>query len=381
MAFHEASNNSLIEECSGMDAPLRALSSSDYETMVRYSSFKEARNHKVVLVTLTNGVEPDEVLANICLQRRFAAKLIDRLNDLRAAVIAFDKQYSTGACDVRGEETVALAKAMKESRAFVTRGLPTAITPEKTLDGKKTCLKEPETLDLPIPPERSGLLRLDADTRRSPLSWPVLQQDGAHVKRIETLAWVTARTADPESLHTIRLQRAFGSGEQPYSTMADIPTFSAITLLCGKGSGKATDWRSCESIEKWDGINGAIVVVGDHNGDTDRHNTLRGSVYGVDLQANYVAALLDQRYYLPLLSVRQTELAIVIFFIALQVLFWKYHSSIRSLVYAFSFWGIIFVGSIVILAFTGYLVTIWVQGINLATILLSFFEHKAARME
>jgi hypothetical protein len=381
LLFHEATGNVLIEECSGTDAPARALSKSDYNAIVGASSFRDPQNHKVILVALSNGVEPDEVLANFCLQRLFSSRLISRLNQLGAAVIAFDKQYSTSACDVRGAETTALAEAIRTSHAVITRGLPTVIVNEVTRDGKKSCLREERTLDLPIPLQHSGTLRLDADIRRAPLRWPVLDRDGKNINETETFAWVTATVADLPSLQTARIKKAWATGEQPYSTFMKIPTFSAIELLCGKGSGKDSDWRNCTSAEPWDEINGSIAVVGDHNGDTDRHNTPWGSIYGVDLQANYVAALLDQRYYLSLFSPGQNESAIVIFFLVLQLLFWKSGSTLQGLVYGVALWGTIFVSSIFILAFTGYLLTVWVQGINLLTILISFFEHWAARMD
>lgn len=380
LVFHEATAN-LVEECSGADAPPRALSESDYETIVRASSFREAQNHGVILVTLANGVEPDEVLANICSQRRFTSRLIARLNSLGAAVIAFDKQYSTNACDPSGDDTKALVEQIKLSRAPITAGLATVITPEVTRDGKRSCLRETQTLNLPIPSGRSGILRLDADIRRAPLAWPVLDQDGTQIRQMETFAWVTAKSADALSLRTARLERAWANGQQPYSTFMKLPTFSAVELLCGKGSGKTADWRACTSVEQWQSINGAIVVVGDHNGDVDRHNTPHGPIYGVDLQANYIAALLDQRYYLSLFSASQNELAIITFFLILQLLFWKSQSTMRGFLYAIALWGAIFVASIFIVAFTGYLLTVWVQGINLATILISFFEHWVARME
>lgn len=190
LLLHEATSSSLVEECSGAEEPAGALSRTDYTTIVKRASFHAPLSHKVVLVTLTNGVEPDDVLGKICSQRFFTARLIRRLNELGAAVIALDKQYGVGSCEVNGEETKALANAMGESRAIVTRGLPSEIIPEQHLDGRKMCLKQLPTLDLPIPAANAGLLRLDTDTRRIPLSWPVLQEDGKHVKDVDTLAWI-----------------------------------------------------------------------------------------------------------------------------------------------------------------------------------------------
>src|SRR5207244_3957812 len=90
-----------------------------------------------------------------------------------------------------------------------------------------------------------------------------------------------------------------------------------------------------------EGMNGAIVVIGDHFDDQDTHPAIRvaedeaaerdeedaapeGLLYGVDLQANYIAALLDKRYYLPLLTGLGNDAFIVVFFVVLQVLFWRW---------------------------------------------------------
>src|SRR5205085_6583707 len=115
--------------------------------------------------------------------------------------------------------------------------------------------------------------------------------------------------------------------------------------------------------EEWlDKINGAIVIVGNHTSG-DVHPTADGKSYGVDLQANYIAALLDQRYYLVLSSF-QNGIVVVIFFIILQILLWKYEGRLKALIYAILLWLVMFILSIGVLAFTGYLVNIWVQEIN-----------------
>ena len=196
---------------------------------------------------------------------------------------------------------------MRESQAIVTRGLPTGIIPEQHRHSREVCLKQLPTLELPIPESNSGLLRLDADTRRIPLSWPVIQQDGT-VKDEDTLAWITAKAADASALETAQLQRARRGAEQPFSTMTKLNTFSALRIVCGEGAKPTVDWQACTSAERMNDINGAIVVIGDHNGETDQHSTIGGLIYGVDLQANYVAALLDQRTTLRCSQIQKMSL-------------------------------------------------------------------------
>jgi len=398
LLMYEATHCSQIEECSGVEAPGGALSHTDYTTIVEFGTSRKPQSHRVILVTLAAGTEPDEVLSNVCAQRLFTARLIKRLNDLNVSVIAFDKFYNPKSCTREGEEraTQAFVAAVRASRAVIVRGLPSVmldhkqtanITGDSTQNPKEreVCLRETATLDLPIPASNSGLLRLDADTRRIPLRWPAFQEDGKTVKLVDSFALVAVRAIEPEVLDTPVLQQALDSGEQPYSTNIPFAGRSALAILCGRNSKNATDWEKCETDEPWSEINGAIVVVGDHSGDTDKHPSIQGLIYGVDLQANYIAALLDQRYYLPLLETVGNGIVIVVFFIVLQLLLWKFshlkYGPLRAGLVGILLWATVLVVSILIFAFKGYLLTVWVQGINLITIIASCAEHWVATME
>src|SRR5712692_4242077 len=89
--LREVDETTAIEECTGFDAPPRALVRSDYDFLIRYSTFQEPSNRRVVVVVLDPKIEPEEVISNFCTQREFTARVIDRLNELRASVIALDK--------------------------------------------------------------------------------------------------------------------------------------------------------------------------------------------------------------------------------------------------------------------------------------------------
>jgi CHASE2 domain-containing sensor protein len=118
------------------------------------------------------------------------------------------------------------------------------------------------------------------------------------------------------------------------------------------------------------------VIFGDHVGDNDRHQEAHrpGGVYGVDLQANFVAAILDKRYYLPLLSPTSN-----LFFIgsALFVLHICFHRFKWWLTFgiALSVWAFTAIASLLILSYTGYLFTPWVQGLTFATIFVTALHH------
>ena len=363
----------MVEECSGVEASASALSHEDYSIVSKFT-FHKPSNRKVVLVTLSEGKEPDEIFAEPCTQRLFMARLISRLNQVNVAVIALDKFYGRSACDVRGDETKELVGAIANSRAPITRGLPTTLVPSRTTEERKVCLRQVPTLQLPIPPSRDGVLRLDADTRRIPIAWPVLQEDQKTVKEVDTLAWVTAWTADRSALETFRLSHARAKAEPPYSAMIQIPSFSAIELLCGKAANKDVDWQKCNLVDKVEELNGAVAVVGEHYGDRDIHPTIGGFLYGVDLQANYIAALLDDRYYVPVLSGYWNELAVFVFFcIVVGLATWT--PLPKAFIWTMGIWVAIAVSSAALATIWGYLLTFWVQFINFAAIAVIFFEH------
>src|SRR5215467_16029892 len=89
LLVHETTRSAMVEECSGVEASASALSHEDYSIVSKFT-FHKPSNRKVVLVTLSEGKEPDEIFAEPCTQRLFMARLISRLNQVNVAVIALD---------------------------------------------------------------------------------------------------------------------------------------------------------------------------------------------------------------------------------------------------------------------------------------------------
>ncbi|MGA7926678.1 MAG: CHASE2 domain-containing protein, partial [Candidatus Sulfotelmatobacter sp.] len=56
-------------------------------------------------------------------------------------------------------------------------------------------------------------------------------------------------------------------------------------------------------------IRGNIVLIGERT-DRDQHNTVNGKMPGYELQANYIEALLDDRYFTPVNSGLELALAV-----------------------------------------------------------------------
>jgi hypothetical protein len=151
-----------------------------------------------------------------------------------------------------------------------------------------------------------------------------------------------------------------------------IPAFSAAKILCGATYTPATDWRKCQSHDKMPELKDVVVVFGDHVGDNDWHQDGQGSrVYGVDLQANFVAAILDKRCYLPLLSTESNLVFIGITLLILHICFHFFKPLWRTVLIAVGVWAAIVAASFVILSFTGYLFTSWVQGLTFTTLVVT----------
>ena len=394
LLLHEATGNGEIEECKGVDASVASMSRQDYRTLVHYAIPDVGQAQKVILVTI-GSMEPDDIRRDFCQQRFFIARLIQRLKMLNVAVIALDKFYEPDTCPLDGEETKTLLSSVSGTAPVVTLAFRTALIPKNNRGKANVCLSTKPGFDLGLPKKNLGLTRLDADTRRIPLQWPILS-DGV-VKPEETFAFITARAFNKDALQNPLLTTAIRKGQQPFSTLVRIEHHSALEILCGK-SADPKEWEKCVTNEPVEGFNGAVVVIGDHYGEQDLHPAIRdaetettdvqddtapeGLVYGVDLQANYIAALLDRRYYLPLLPEWGDQAVIVAFFIVLQVLCWRFHRRLwLAGVTGILLWLLIAAVSFEVLAFKRYLLTVWVHGINLGTVVVSVLEHWVARMD
>lgn len=389
LLLHEATETGKIEECGGTEASVAAMSREDYRKIVKYAIPDPGQAQKVRIVTL-GASEPVE--SDSCQQRLFMARLIRRLKQLNVAVIALDRFYEPIPCPQK--DTDELLTAVSGSSAVVTLASRTDLIPKKHRKDAHVCLNDAPGFNLQLPQSNLGIARLDADTRRIPLVWPVVS--GGEVQARETFAFVTARAFNKAAINTPLLTKAIAKNQQPFSTMVKIQHDSALEILCGKGALPQT-WRDCSTDEAVEGMNGAVVVIGDHYGDHDLHPAVmevdaeedteqeaapEGLVYGVDLQANYIAALLDKRYYLPLLPEWGDRGVILVFFIVLQVLCWRLEKRLwLAGLIGLVLWGLIALLSFGVLAFTRYLLTVWVHGINLGTVVVSVLEHWVARLD
>ena len=175
-----------------------------------------------------------------------------------------------------------------------------------------------------------GLIRFDRDTRRVPLSWPTLDT----TQPFPSLSLVTAESKNPFITTRPRLKRILAdvenmhieSAANPFARLLPAGTIDsfAIKALCGSTSNATTDWRNCSTeADDSNQLSGTIVMIGDHSA-ADKHDSVLGPMYGVDLHANYVAALLSDQIYTPVGDRISNAMGAAVWFALIQaILFFK----------------------------------------------------------
>jgi len=390
---------------SGEELPANKLSSADYLLMTSIS-FHDPNDQLVRIVTFTNGVEPAGILdTNVCVQREFLAKLIRKLKRSGVSVIVIDKYFGESTCSSQTKNTDEvidkylgvstcssqtkstddLIQAVAEPGSRVVIGLGTNIIPptQEMLHGHRPASMTVSP-SVKFEGARFGITRLDSDTRRVPLEWRV-SVDTMHTPTVmRTLSLVAAEELDPNVTRRWRLASILKSGKAPFSKFIPPTTFikySALAVLCGPAATAKTPWLNCnENPDSLSGeLQGKIVLIGE-NSSCDRHQTVLGQMYGVDLQANYIAAILSGDIFVAVGDTVSNALYVTLWFVLVQGIF----ASVRPLKCAalscIILWAAIFGASVLMLIVWGRLLTFWFQGLNFGIILLTWAEYHLHRM-
>jgi CHASE2 domain-containing sensor protein len=233
--------------------------------------------------------------------------LVTRLAAARPGAIVIDKYFGDRACPGNINEN--LIAAMTEVNAKVPVVIGRRVAPE------------PDD-DYLLPSSLSGLglreaiVNIDLDTRKLPLKWLVFpskadkDHDTRQVLR-ETLALTAAQAYEKGQLEAEhpRLAKLLNPVRHPYISFLDLDQFKPYRLLagfvlCGRPVKQGEDATTCVAPSSDLGVvSGKIVVIGEIS-DQDIKSTVVGRIPGVFLQANFIEALLDDRYYegYPLLN-------------------------------------------------------------------------------
>ncbi len=250
---------------------------------------------------------------NVCTARGFTADLLTAIAAERPSVIAIDKFYGRSSCQEGDVATDKLERVVAGLTMPVVVGQSTHAASED--DAKKTqaCLvKNPQLSFSDVaangnekPLHKSdvfpGLTRLNEDVLRIPLQWPLLDEDASgSAKTGDSFALTTAQQAEP-ALADERFKKMLKSADQPYANLKGkkLQVLTATQFLCsvyGKDAGDPK-WGITCPMNKKDTVDlqGKVVVLGAES-DSDYQSVLGEGMYGVELQARYIAALLSKSY-------------------------------------------------------------------------------------
>jgi CHASE2 domain-containing sensor protein len=281
-----------------------------------------------VLVNIDPENDPLSVsLHDLCRQRPFIAQLVAALEERRTAVIVLDKYFGAKGCPDKPDAAIALREGVTKatSRVPVVVGLyidkgepriasghlvwevmpPLEFEPDITLDERRVGYNKPADSKVPERQVGEGIVNIDPDPRRLALGWYVSRATSSGEWR-NALALEAAQRYDTRLLNKYpRLEELVRKEENPYLSLIareEFVEFQAGDVLCA-WSALSADARC--AVRKPPSIDpaylrGRIVIVGETHSTIDRHSTVIGNdIPGYILQANYVEALLDERYFEP----------------------------------------------------------------------------------
>jgi CHASE2 domain-containing sensor protein len=353
---------------------------------VAAAGYRKPRSHWVTLVVLKKGSDPEDVLSNICKQRLYLAKLLATIQIAKPSLIVVDKYFAGLSCtDESANE--ALRAAFSASSVPMIVGLHTETRQdfEKDLDGVLTepqkkafdaaCLYLTPALSLDEPgvqtptPVRYGLLRMNEDTRKLPLTWPTyFSKEDVGTKApmvLPSLSLVAASVVDTTADGLQRIERLRKRTTHPFTSfipLGQIPTYSALDLICDTKQARSVQWDDCPLQNTNASVmNGRIVMIGEDVPDIDQHDTEIGRVPGVILQANYLESILDDRYLEPV-PLGLAVSASLVWLALIEFVFWNMHSPELAFIATLLLTVILWFFCYILAVLTGYFLSVWIPG-------------------
>jgi CHASE2 domain-containing sensor protein len=246
---------------------------------------------------------------NVCDQRGYLARLLPALAEREPAVIVIDKFFVEAGC-AKEEPTRQLKEAIGRvgARVPVVVGLSIERRRDAHVSDPTHWPAARRPLNFPAAALlREAIVNTDEDSRRIPLGWTILRGAGEAPRWFDGLALAAAEAYDAKLWTKYpRLEHLRQTRSNPYLSMIapqDHVYLYAGEMLCASTTAQAGFEAPCASLKRSGTdpayLRGRIVLVGQMSNDIDRHATVIGNVQGVVLQANYLEALLDERYFSP----------------------------------------------------------------------------------
>lgn len=306
---------------------LPGITQSVFNATGLYQRIVAAPRNPVARYTTVVEIDPKKEpnvfgLHDICAQREMITRLLYTMARALPREIVLDKYYGPHQpkpCD-KDQELIQAIRDLRANHIPVIVGRRVADEPIVQGGERRYYLLPAMQFDDPAPclhrskeskrPCLEGVVNISKDTRRLPLEW-MLFPSREHAEKGEqrdwhdTIALSAARAYDDKLLERYpRLERFLEIGLHPYVCFlkpGDFDPILAGQLLKSdpqpgeKGNTSLPPLISREMQR----LSGKIIIVGEINSDLDSHASVVGRVPGLYLQANYVEALLDDRYYRP----------------------------------------------------------------------------------
>lgn len=252
-------------------------------------------SHDAYYAQLSGGV------LELCQRRAALATLLWKIASADPAVIVLDKAFRRKQCPAADPGTQALQAAI----ATLSTRIPFVVG--RRIDRSDWSMYP--SLEFPHDGAhllQEGVIEFDPDTKRLPLRWATRLRNTASTawEWSETLSLRAAEAYDerlqdkyPRLKDLLRGPTAMpGEATHPYVSFLNVGQLSVYTpgeILCGSSAARCQQRPAALR-----NLRAKIVLVGE-NSEDDLHLSVIGEVPGFVLHANYIEALLDQRYFNP----------------------------------------------------------------------------------
>ena len=237
-------------------------------------------------------------LNDICRQRKMMTALLGKVAAAMPSVIVIDKYFGQGACS--DEVNAPLARTI-----FAISGTLPVVVGRRVVENAAYLLPS-----LPLAGAQEAIVNIDPDTRKLPLKWQIFPAEEDMRRNVglvwrETLALKAAESYERGQLlaRHPRLKKLLDPVQHPYISFLGTDQFkqfrfSAGYVLCGREVNPGEDAAVCPGwAPELKTLSGKVVLIGELSRDEDEHSTVMGRIPGLYLQANFIEALLDDRYY------------------------------------------------------------------------------------
>ncbi len=342
------------EQCDSVSLTTRMW----YQRLVTLG-YRKPRPHLTRLILVDS---PPGHAFSACERRAYLAELLNKLSEFRPAIIVLDYSF-VPRNDCTHNETFRVQEAVDRLAISIPVVFGSYSWTEQELqDEGQTVLfnrlkgqlsKQDQVIaESDVQPHGSlavlGLDRLDCDTRRVPVMWHGRLYDtaGKNVGSYPTISFASAQAYDDAV--ALRVANIVSNKQNPFTSFMPEDDFRPIrssVILTGP-----------VPPDKWN-LASKILVVGEEG--KDNHESVLGRVPGVVLQANYIEALLDDRYFLGLGKV-WTPIVTFCCLLIITMVFERSKTAMTAISVAVCFWVVLLLVSYIAFVHFAVLFTAWV---------------------